>query len=128
TLLLKPDPRIKEPPDAYRRAFLLARQIEDARVRAQGALRDAKTLHDSLTKKANKAAAPRKANLLALDAQLMLLTDLPPEAARGFARAGGRPRSSLRGLSDGFDQLAEAVDGADGAPTADAESGFKQRS
>ena len=60
--------------------------------------------------------------LAGLDARLLALTG--PQF--GEAPAGRPPRglSSLRALGDALARLNEAVDGADAAPTPDAEAGF----
>jgi photosystem II stability/assembly factor-like uncharacterized protein len=76
-LTVLPDPRVTVTGEDYQRAFTLARRIEADRVRAQAALRKAKS--ESLSAVARRLA-----------------------------------------------DLAEAVDGADGAPTPDAESGYRQ--
>jgi photosystem II stability/assembly factor-like uncharacterized protein len=127
TLELKPDPRVKVAPQDYQRAFLLARQIEAARVRVQAALREAKTLHASLMKKIATAVATRKAQLAELDSRLSVIAELDPDDSRIPVSRSARPPSSLQSLSGAFDSLADAVDGVEGAPTPDAENGFKLR-
>ncbi len=125
-LTLKPDPRVGYAPDDYAREFALARQIEAARVRVRAALRDANTLKEKMSGLASGAAPARKTRLRALVAQLMAIADLPIIDPRNSAARPGRA-GTLRDISDSFDSLAQAVDGADGGPTPDAESAVRQR-
>jgi photosystem II stability/assembly factor-like uncharacterized protein len=125
-LEVKPDPRVHAKPADYQHEFALAQQIENARVRASAALKDAQALHQQLTQKAAKADAASKARLLAFDAALMRLSELPPDTAHSGPPAPTSP-NGLTGHLDDFGKLADAVDGADGAPTPDAESGCRQR-
>jgi hypothetical protein len=90
-------------------------------------LREAKTLHASLMKKIAKAAVARKAQLAQLDSRLSAIADLDPDDSRMPVSRSARPPSSLQSLSGAFDQLADAVDGVEGAPTPDAETGFTLR-
>jgi len=89
-------------------------------------LKEAQALHATLVKRAAKTDAPTGAQLRAFDVALMRLADLPPDDAHTAPPAPAQP-NGLTGLLEGFRNLAEAVDGADGAPTPDAESGFRQR-
>lgn len=126
-LVIKPDPRVHARPADYQHEFALARAIETARVRVAAALKEAGALHTLIMQKAAKADAVRKARLLALDGAMARLAELPPEDARIAMPEIALPPASLQGLSNAFAKLADAVDGADGAPTPDAESGFRQR-
>jgi len=123
---IKPDPRVHAKPADYQHEFALAQQIENARVRAGAMLKEAQALHATLVKRAAKTDAPTGAQLRAFDVALMRLADLPPDDAHTAPPAPAQP-NGLTGLLEGFRNLAEAVDGADGAPTPDAESGFRQR-
>ena len=117
-LTLKPDPRVKATASDYAREFQLAREIEAARVRVRAALHDAKTLHEALLKRPERAP---------LDAQLMAVADLPSEDPRNSVPVSAHSPDTLQGLSEDLDKLANAVDGADGGPTPDAESGLQTR-
>ncbi|HEY5047007.1 MAG TPA: hypothetical protein VII49_03175 [Rhizomicrobium sp.] len=123
---LKPDPRVHARPPDYQHEFALAQQIENARVRAAAALKEAQSLHAALTQRAAKADAKNKQRLLAFDDALMRLSELPPDDGADTVPAPLLP-NGLGGLVEDFAKLADAVDGADGAPTPDAESGFRQR-
>ena len=125
-LEIRPDPRVHAKPADYQHEFALAQQIENARVRAGAALKEAQSLHAVLVKRATKADAATRTQLLAFDAALTRLADLPPDDGHNAPPGPSQP-SGLTGLLEGFENLAEAVDGADGAPTPDAESGFRQR-
>ena len=121
-----PDPRVKVTPADFQAEFALARQIEQARVQVRAAIKQAVETEAAI-KAAIPAATPdRKAGLVAAVAQLEALVDLSTDSAR---KAVGRPSPSVDGLgdiADRLDKLASAVDGADGAPTADAVGGFAQ--
>ncbi len=127
TLNLNPDPRVRADAGNYRREFELARAIENARVQIRSCLRDSRTLHSQLKKAAVTVAPKHKSELLALDARLATAAGLPPDDRRNSVPSPSHAPDSLQGLSDGFDRMAEAVDGSDGAPTPDAESGYRQR-
>jgi hypothetical protein len=126
-LIVKPDPRVHAKITDYQHEFALALQVENARVRAAAALKEAKRLHDQLQAQAGKAAGAGRLRLLALDQALMRLADLTLEDPRNSMPPEALPQNALSGLVDGLEKLADAVDGADGAPTPDAESGFRQR-
>jgi hypothetical protein len=127
TLNLNPDPRVRADAGDYRHEFELARSIENARVQIRICLRDAEALHRQVTKAAATAAPEFKSRLVALDARLAAEAGLDADDHRKSAPSRPHAPDSLQGLSDGFDKLAEAVDGSDGAPTPDAESGYRQR-
>jgi photosystem II stability/assembly factor-like uncharacterized protein len=127
TLNLNPDPRVRADADDYQREFELARAIENVRVQIRACLRDAQSLHRQVTKAAATVAPERKSELLGLDARLAKAAGLPADDRRNSLPSPSHAPDSLQGLSDGFDKLAEAVDGSDAAPTPDAESGYRQR-
>ena len=57
----------------------------------------------------------------------MRLADLPPEDARTAPPDSAVSPNGLQGVSVGLAELAHAADGADGSPSPDAETGFRQR-
>jgi photosystem II stability/assembly factor-like uncharacterized protein len=126
SLDVKPDPRVHAKPADYQHEFALAQQIENARVRAGAALKEAQVMHTTLVQRAAKGNMAAKAQFLALDSALLRLSELPPSDA-GDVPQGPLSPTGLMGLLEDFGKLAQAVDGADGAPTPDAESGFRQR-
>jgi photosystem II stability/assembly factor-like uncharacterized protein len=121
-----PDPRVKATPEALQAEFTLARQIEQARVRAKSALAEAAKLQLALKARIQAAAPASRAEFEALAARLDAIADLPADDQR---KAAGLPAPSVNGLNDiaqKLDKLAVAVDGADGAPTPDDLTGFGQ--
>jgi photosystem II stability/assembly factor-like uncharacterized protein len=121
-----PDPRVKVAPAEFQAEFALARRIEQARTRIQAVLADAAKLRTVLTARIQVSAAGQKSGLEALAARLDVLLDASTDSAR---LESGRPSPSVDGLRDigqRLDKLAQAVDGADGAPTPDVIAGFAQ--
>jgi hypothetical protein len=108
-LTVLPDPRVKVTQADFVAEFRLAKQIEQARVRARSMLERAKVLKADLAK-GNGAAA--------LSSQLDALVG--EDAPIGGATA---PRT-LTAISEWLDSLAQAVDDADAAPTPDNLRGF----
>jgi photosystem II stability/assembly factor-like uncharacterized protein len=126
-LTLNPDPRIRADTADYRREFELARSIENARIRIQASLREAKGLHGRLSEETAKAAPLRKSQLAMLDARLLAFAEIPADEVHHSYSMTLHSPSSLEGLSDDFEKLAAAVDGSDGGPTPDAQSGLRRR-
>jgi photosystem II stability/assembly factor-like uncharacterized protein len=108
------DPRIKIGQADFEAQFRLARQIEAARARVGAMLGEAKDLKNSL------GGPPVQPGAEAARQQLgQLLGEAAP--------IGGKtPPSTLTSVSEWLDNLAQAVDGADGAPTPDDVRGFAQ--
>lgn len=125
-LTLKPDPRVKADPDGYARAFVLAREVEADQVRVKAAAKEAKAIHDAMVAKARTAPAKEQAALATRDRELMQVTDLELDKDGHAPSKPPRSLTGLRFLQARLEALAEAVDGADGAPTPDAESGVAQ--
>ena len=116
-LAVLPDPRLRLQPGDLDAQFALARSIEAARVQASVALDDAGKLRTALV----AAHAPAQA-LSELDA----LVDAPPDNPGAGRTAPPRHADGLSDVSLRLDALAQAVDGADAAPTPDAAAGFRQ--
>ncbi|MFL6764133.1 MAG: hypothetical protein ACJ8FO_02935, partial [Sphingomicrobium sp.] len=106
------DPRVKVAQADFEAEFRLARQIEQARVRVRRMLEEGAKLKTSLAKLNGQGDAA------ALSSQLGALV--------GEAKpiGGANPPTTLTSISEWLDSLARAVDGADGAPTADNLRGF----
>ena len=107
-LMIAPDPRISVSPADFNGQFALARQIEQARVRAHLILKEATTAKQNLP----KGDADR------LGQQIDAVVGAPP------AVEGDTDAASLRGITDRLDALAGAVESADAAPTPDELRGF----
>lgn len=127
TLTLKPDPRVRAGAADYAREFVLAREIEQARADAGIALRDAESLHGKLMKSENGAGGDRRAKLSTLDRQLVQLAGFVADEPRWASPEPEHVWGTLHDVSSDLDGLADAVDGADGAPSPDAEDGFRKR-
>jgi hypothetical protein len=101
-LTVLPDPRIKRPATAYAEQFALAKQIEETRAAIASATQEA----TALTKERPDLAERVKA-----------ITGGPAGEAYPPPPA---PTTSLRFIDSALAKLANAVDGADAAPTHDA--------
>ncbi len=125
TLTVAPDPRVTLPAAAYARQFALARDIEAARVGIAAALEEAERIHSGIDERRKGGGGAAAAALAAADEELLAICDLPPE--KSSPDSTGRPPTTtagLRYLAMAFHNLARAVDGADAAPTVDAERGY----
>jgi hypothetical protein len=125
TLTVTADPRVKLPAAAYARQFALARDIEGARVEIATALKEAERIHAGIAARHKGAGGAPAAGLAAADQELLAISDLAPE--KSSPDSTGRPPTTtagLRYLAAAFHSLERAVDGADAAPTLDAERGY----
>jgi photosystem II stability/assembly factor-like uncharacterized protein len=107
-----PDPRVAVTQADFDAEFRLAKQIEAQRVRVRTMLEQARDL------KARLAKAKGQPNAETLSAQFTQLV------GSGAPISGSVAPSDLSGISEWLDKLANAVDGADAAPTPDALQGF----
>lgn len=128
-LTVLPDPRVKLPAAAYQGEFMLARAIEHERIQIATALEQAGKIHAGIgerTKAAGKARHTARAvrALAAADRRLLAIAELP----QGDGAAPAKSTTGLTYLSSALAALAQAVDGADAAPTADAQRGYSQDS
>ncbi|HUO18569.1 MAG TPA: hypothetical protein VMU44_02290 [Steroidobacteraceae bacterium] len=128
-LSVAPDPRLRLPAAAYARQFALARDIESARVEIATALAESARI-DAAMRAPHQVTGPDSgaalvAALAAAEQQLRAISDAAPEK-RSPDSTGLPPTTvaGLRYLEAAFQSLARAVDGADGAPSADAELGY----
>jgi photosystem II stability/assembly factor-like uncharacterized protein len=111
-LTLIADPRVKVSQADFDAEFRLARQIEQERVRVRGMIEQAADLKSGLAKLKGQADAD------ALSRQLDQLL------GEGAPIGGANAPTTLTSVSGWLDKLAQAVDGADGAPTPDNLKGF----
>jgi hypothetical protein len=130
-LTVAPDPRVTLPAAAYARQFALARDIESARAEIATALADAARI-DAAMRAPHQVSGPDAgaalvAALAAAEEELRAISDTAPEK-RSPDSTGLPPTTvaGLRYLEAAFHNLAHAVDGADAAPSADAERGYTQ--
>jgi hypothetical protein len=126
-LELKPDPRVTARAADYARSFALARRVEAERLDVRKAVRDAEKLHAKLTKAIAQASAQQRSVLATLDRRLMQIAGLVADEPRWVSPEPEHEWGTLYELSADLDNLASAVDGADGAPSPDAEHGFAAR-
>ena len=108
------DPRVKVTQADFDAQLRLARQLEQARVRAHAMVKEAADLKAGLGKIAGQPGAAE------LTAQYEALVGPEP------AMQGANAPNSLTGISTWLDKLANGIDGADGAPTPDMLSGYTQ--
>jgi photosystem II stability/assembly factor-like uncharacterized protein len=120
------DPRVKVTPGAAQAEFAMAREIERARIDLQGMAKASKVLKDQLAARASHDAPGQASQLKPIIARLDSLIDEPPANPRNAMTPPPRSLTGLTDLRQRLDKLQEAVDDADGAPTADAISGFRQ--
>jgi len=125
TLHVAADPRVTLPAAAYARQFALARDIERARAEIAAALAAAGRIHSAVAERLPGSGAALAASLAAADRELLAVSDLEPQK-RSPDSTGQVPTSTagLRYLAAAFRELERAVDGADSAPSVDAERGY----
>src|SRR5574337_1800306 len=124
-LKLLPDPRVKVTVAALQREFALARKVEDAQMRAAAASADAHQLLQALDARLPHAAGQAHAQIEVLIARTQDLSGLVlhPDPRNGMA-SPPQNTASLRALSTNLAKLAQAVDGADADPSADAQAAW----
>jgi hypothetical protein len=111
-LTVLPDPRIALPADAYARQLALARRVEALHERVVEARMAAEALHKALKEKGASEA----------DLEVRVLTG--PDFGEAFVAAPPGGVRTLRSLENALERLLTAVDGADAAPSPDAEAGL----
>lgn len=124
---VKPDPRIKTDRAGYLREFALARAVEKARADVHKAMHDAEDLHARLTKAATDADDRRRNVLAELDHRLVQIAGIVADEPRWASPEPEHAWGTLNDISGDLDKLADAADGADGAPSPDAEAGYRKR-
>jgi len=125
TLLVTADPRLTLPAAAYARQFALARDIERARAEIAAALAAAGRIHGAVAERRQDAGADLTAALAAADEELLAISDLaPPKRSPDSIGPPPARATGLRYLAAAFHDLERAVDGADSAPSVDAERGY----
>jgi photosystem II stability/assembly factor-like uncharacterized protein len=123
-LTLAPDPRVHLPEAAYREQFQLAREVEEMRAAAAAGAEAANALTNRLAEARNAARGDAAAPIERLEARAWVLRGREPSAdPRSPTWHTPRTAASWLFLSQTLDDLTRAIDGADAAPTPDAQSG-----
>jgi photosystem II stability/assembly factor-like uncharacterized protein len=118
-----PDPRLRYSAETYAAQFRAAHAVSDLQGRIVAALAAATTLHAALDPLTTDPAVGGQAK--ALDARLLRVADLELKLDHGNTVGVPATRlEALRALSARAEQLLQAVDGADGPPTADFRRAF----
>ncbi len=126
-LHVRADPRLTLSADAYAQQFAFAREVEAAQARLARALSGAETLRKALIYARKGADAGLVAAIEAFEAKLAALTGLVDTPNPNNARAyPPKSTSTFELVEEDLGKLADAADRADGAPTADARTGFKR--
>jgi len=116
-LVVKPDPRLKLPQDAYEREFELARKVEAAQAQVSSAYGSAVKLLDGLDARLTHQGAAHR-EMTALLAKASNISGTSPHAIP-FPAVPSLRTDSLQALAMDLDSLAAAVDGADADPSPD---------
>ena len=118
-LTVKPDPRVTASPEDHARQFALARRIEEARAKMAAASDESEALLSALAER-SKGSSPEIGKATEI-------LKARATAIAGSAPGGGpSPLTSLTFVSERLDQLAQAVESADAAPSPDAVAGFEK--
>jgi photosystem II stability/assembly factor-like uncharacterized protein len=112
TFQVVPDPRLRLGATDLQDQFQLARAVEKLRVAVRSALKEARQL------RASKGAT------ISLRSRIDEVAGQPSDPYS--AAPPPRHLNTLANLSVRLDALAQAIDGADGAPTQDAKAGYQQ--
>lgn len=125
-LEVAPDPRVSLPAAAYTDAFELARKVEALQIRIQVAAQEAEKLRENLN--ARRKSAPDTADTKRLDALEIRINAISGKNPAGNPiNAWAYPPKSVQTFSyldQSLGQLLAAIDGADAAPSADAQTGY----
>ena len=133
SLTVAADPRVTLPPEAYRAQFALAQEIEGERARLAGVgeeidqvLKGLATTLQTLAGGDRRARNGRLAGELTTfrDRLLILAGKAPAGSPANAWWLGARERASVQFAAGQLANLAEAVDGADAAPSPDARQGL----
>ncbi len=125
TFELRPDPRATRPASDDALAFASAASVEAMRGRIADATREAQTLHAALLSATTGVDAQLAGDLRAAADGLQRIADVDLDKGdRPTVRPEPANLAGLRFLAAEGARLARAVDGADGAPTADAATGL----
>jgi len=120
-----PDPRVTLDDSTYRQEFELARKVESLATPVAVAAHEAEEIQKAITTRRTMAAGDLAEALDIFQRELIDVTGTTPAPNR-FDQFAFPPKSirSLRWVQGALRALAEAVAGADAAPSADAVAGF----
>ncbi len=123
------DPRVTIPADAYVQQFRLAQKVEAERAKLAVAYGEVNRLHGELEKARKGASGDLLKSIDALDAQVVAAGDLVhvSNPYNAFAKPPNNVQN-FRYLEFAFGSLMRAVDGADAAPSQDAQTGYTRLS
>jgi len=126
-LTVAPDPRLALPPAAYAAQHALARRIADANARATAAAGEAGKLAKALAERRKAAGAELGRAIQTFQARLAAVWGASPEPREGAPWwVPAKPPAGLTAVLGELGKLANAVDGADAAPSPDAVAGFDE--
>ncbi|HEV8582578.1 MAG TPA: hypothetical protein VGX68_26220 [Thermoanaerobaculia bacterium] len=124
-LTVAPDPRVSLPPEAYAAQFALARRIEEAQGKVNQTSGEAQKLLAALAERRKGASNDTSAAIDTLQARALEISGIVPSKGPHSAWwLSPLSTTSLRFLSSTLNGIADAVDGADAAPSTDAVAGF----
>jgi len=124
-LTVRPDPRIKLGDEAYAQQVALAQKIEALRIRVAMASRDAGKVLEDLAERRKGADAALARDIDALSTRVQAVLGGKPAANPHNSWSYPPQRvQTLRYVGEALDTLNHAVDGADAAPSPDAQAGF----
>ena len=122
---MRPDPRVKLGDDAYAQQAALAQKIEALRIRVAMASRDAGKVLEDLAERRKGADAALARDIDALSTRVQAVLGGKPAANPHNSWSYPPQRvQTLRYVGEALDTLNHAVDGADAAPSPDAQAGF----
>ncbi|GAA0710420.1 WD40/YVTN/BNR-like repeat-containing protein [Dokdonella soli] len=123
-LAVTADPRVDLPAAAHAEQFALARRVEALQARVEAAGEEAGTLRDRVVERRKEATGDAVAALDAFAARLAEVSGAKP-APNPYNAWSSPPRTveTLAFLDQALGELIGAVDGADAAPSPDAQAG-----
>jgi len=122
-----PDPRVSLPASAYAEQFVLAREVEEARAQVATMTARAASLQRAVFERRRQAGAPIASALDAFAARAAAVSGVPAGASAEAVYGQAPPSTdTLRFVETMLASIAEAVDGADAAPSVDARDGLSK--
>jgi hypothetical protein len=115
-LTVVPDPRVKLPASAYAAQFSLAREVEALRARTTAAAEEAAALITKIDERRSKATGDARSRLDRLRDKVQQIAEVNVSGDWWLLASDIH---ALRFLTTALDDLANAVDGADAAPSPD---------